>query len=864
MSGFENGYALVIGIADYAQVRDLPDTVLADANNISEILQDEKFCGYPEKQVELLLGKEATALNIKSKLTWLANQTGEEDTAVIYFSGHGGQLTTEGNTENYLIPYEADAHNLPGTAISDTTLVTLLNKIKAGRLLVLFDACHSGGIGDVKGGTLSDQGTFKSGLDEGLYDRLSQGQGRAVIASSRANEYSYVLKEMPNSIFTHYLLQAFKGEAPMRGDGLVRLFDLFDYVSERVTIKQPKQHPILKAQIEKNFPIALHLGGQESTPKHTLTKAYENKPDINNIENIQLSETEKAILERMYDGYGRIVLKSEMGGGFGGGRVFLVHPVVDNSAELPVIVKTGPIAIIEQEWTAYKQYVENKVPQAANIKGELMYAPDRRWGGIRYPLAGNELYKTASLKSFCKEFDSEEITYVIEDQLFHNMKEMWRKHKNLDVAFVGGSFDPILPVNLKLQLIPAEIPTPNKLIPETCFQSSFKAGDMVAVSGFEIVEVDHEASEITLNYENTNNDLPTTYRLRFTGVTNMGGFGEGKIISKPLIGIVQETRGTQIKDLVNAAFNDNIDTTATKIVLPEVGSVLNPLPAMSRYLKGHHHVRLGPIHGDLNLENALVVYDRRNRQVFLIDFANARHDIVLHDFWRLEAGIWLYLVPDLLRKKNLSLADIPNFVQTIHDNNFKLPELEKPFEIISAIRQQATDYMVKRRAWDEYYNGLIVYLVGAMKFKNLNTEPSAPLPKQVAFVTAVSLYHILQDTPLQSANTNDNQTTTQRHSVSPSSNPFDDSNNDSNDDAPTNLPPGNRRDLYTILTSLFEEAELADICFALKINYEDIPGNRRSDKARELILHLERHQRLEDLPPILAKMRPNAKWGDVL
>jgi hypothetical protein len=48
---------------------------------------------------------------------------------------------------------------------------------------------------------------------------------------------------------------------------------------------------------------------------------------------------------------------------------------------------------------------------------------------------------------------------------------------------------------------------------------------------------------------------------------------------------------------------------------------------------------------------------------------------------------------------------------------------------------------VKPDDWDEYNLGLIVYLLGALKFGNLDLMPEAPasLPKQVAFLGAATI-----------------------------------------------------------------------------------------------------------------------------
>jgi hypothetical protein len=76
---------------------------------------------------------------------------------------------------------------------------------------------------------------------------------------------------MKNSLFTHYLLESIRGKARTRGDGLIRVFDMFDYVSEKVPTHK-EQHPIFKASdLENNFPIALFLGGESEEGVESTT-----------------------------------------------------------------------------------------------------------------------------------------------------------------------------------------------------------------------------------------------------------------------------------------------------------------------------------------------------------------------------------------------------------------------------------------------------------------------------------------------------------------------------------------------------------------------------------------------------------------
>jgi hypothetical protein len=278
MPNFTQGYALVVGIANYTAVRPLPETVLKDARDVAALLKQPERAGYLPDHVKLILDKDASKQAILDGLQWLASCAGADATAVVYYSGHGGRMETGSDAGNYLIPVDTRLDALKATAISSDELTAALHTIHSGRLVVLLDACHSGGTGDAKDiGPLAPEAApqalvLKGGIDQALYDQLSQGTGRAIFASSRMSEVSYVLPNATNSLFTQTLLEALNGKARQRGDGLLRLFDVVEYVWEEVPKRYAQQHPIFKAQdLDANFPIALFLGGQKSiTPEAAL------------------------------------------------------------------------------------------------------------------------------------------------------------------------------------------------------------------------------------------------------------------------------------------------------------------------------------------------------------------------------------------------------------------------------------------------------------------------------------------------------------------------------------------------------------------------------------------------------------------
>lgn len=262
MPALENAYALIVGIANYQKINPLPATVLKDAQDIYNLLVSPNHCGYLADNVQLLLDSQATQANLQQALGSLAQKSNAESSVLLYISSHGGQVEFGPHVGEYLLPVDADCTSgasLAQTAIAGTEFTEALRAIPARKLLVIFDCCHAGGIGQPKE---ANAPVLKGGLPDSYYDRLKQGTGRAILASSRSTESSYVLPNASNSLFTQHLLAGLQGGIASE-DGLIRVFDLFEYVQPKVTGEQPNQHPIFKAELEENFPVALYLGGQK-------------------------------------------------------------------------------------------------------------------------------------------------------------------------------------------------------------------------------------------------------------------------------------------------------------------------------------------------------------------------------------------------------------------------------------------------------------------------------------------------------------------------------------------------------------------------------------------------------------------------
>lgn len=66
--------------------------------------------------------------------------------------------------------------------------------------------------------------------------------------------------------------------------------------------------------------------------------------------------------------------------------------------------------------------------------------------------------------------------------------------------------------------------------------------------------------------------------------------------------------------------------------------------------------------------------------------------------------------------------------------------------------------------------------------------------------------------------------------------------------------------LHEQMGATFSDGDLRDLCFELKIDFDDLPGSGKRSKVRELILYMQRRGRLEELIVQLRRLRPYVEW----
>lgn len=471
---------------------------------------------------------------------------------------------------------------------------------------------------------------------------------------------------------------------------------------------------------------------------------------IENQTEKSLPNSVAALLQAMFADYYKVVVKSEFTAGLSGSRVFLVRSLLNpNESELPSVVKIDFSERIEQEWAAYQKHIRYKLPGVAEIRKEPVYLHDLQKGILWYPLVGDGVFDVISLYRYWQQADISDIQYVLGNRLFRSMGYLWRQNQFVTELSLATYYDSFLPVNLTIELAepPKEV-SPHLLNSETVRQRQWQAGDWVQLSGFQITEIERETRKLVLNIPP---DLPGAYRLRLINVPNISDYQVGQMVKRPFLGLIQKTRHDILLAQAQKALGTSVDLSHDILTLSGDIHLPNPLVAYRTYLQQSYDTRIAYIHGDLHLENVLV--EPESRTVALIDFAYARRDHLFRDFFHLEMSLVTRVVAETLAEANLSPdAIIPLYEQlyrALLQPNSAVPPigLEKPFAILQAIRQAAAHYLLMPGDWAEYNSGLILHLFGSLKFKNLDSHPTAPWPKKLAILAAATVLKLQQEKP---------------------------------------------------------------------------------------------------------------------
>jgi len=196
----------------------------------------------------LLLGKEATASNIRATLKAVRKEVKSRDLLVFFFAGHG----VREKQQFYLVTNDTKLGNLANTALSGEDLRKVFLDCPC-QVLVLLDACHSGA------GAKALRG-FKPATDDASRELTDEECAVTLLAAAMGHEKAWEPRGGKNGLFTQALLEALersKDSMYNRRDGRQYVHHLFAEVLDQVQdASNDRQHPFLSLPWTiESFPV---------------------------------------------------------------------------------------------------------------------------------------------------------------------------------------------------------------------------------------------------------------------------------------------------------------------------------------------------------------------------------------------------------------------------------------------------------------------------------------------------------------------------------------------------------------------------------------------------------------------------------
>ncbi len=256
-------FAVVIGVSRYrfhdGGLRDL-EYADADARAIRDFLQSPEGGGFAANDVLYLENEQATTDGVRAALTRFLPKAGPNDLVFLFIAGHGAP-DPYGPQKLYFILHDTKVADMPRTALPMSELQNFLDhSVRAERVVVFVDACHSAGLSGAKLITTRGLEHTENNVFNLYASKLFREQGRAVLTSSDVNEISQEsnLWGGGHGVFTWALLEGLRGSADTNTDKIVTAGELFDFVSNRVRLETSfQQNPTALAGLNKDFALAV-------------------------------------------------------------------------------------------------------------------------------------------------------------------------------------------------------------------------------------------------------------------------------------------------------------------------------------------------------------------------------------------------------------------------------------------------------------------------------------------------------------------------------------------------------------------------------------------------------------------------------
>ena len=260
--------ALIVGIGIYPEERGWGK--IHGDNDIPMIREALAGRGFYLQNIMELRNEQATKKSIVNSLNALKSRSQQGDNVFIHFSCHGQQVVDldgdeEDGYDEAIIPYDANKDYKKGVYEGENHLIddelnryltSIRKKIgQSGTLLVVIDACHSGG--GTRGESAQDDSLIIRGTDQPFllegkklkFNNLKQKLGWVVISASQSyqNNYEYRFESTYFGSLS-YAVKLAMGELKS-GESYSDFFSLIQIKREQMKVSRYPQRPMIEGII---------------------------------------------------------------------------------------------------------------------------------------------------------------------------------------------------------------------------------------------------------------------------------------------------------------------------------------------------------------------------------------------------------------------------------------------------------------------------------------------------------------------------------------------------------------------------------------------------------------------------------------
>ncbi len=247
-------WAVVIGVSKYKDPSLNLEFADRDAREFYEFLRSPEGGSFKTENIALLINEVATVASVNDAFRDFLKKPGRDDLVIIYLACHGSpDPDVPGNV--YLLAH--DVVKVTG-GVPFLEIDHAVQSMKAERVVIFADACHSAAIG----GGLGNRGVRDAALNiHANVSRLAQSKpGVALLTSCEADQVAREGKASGggHGVFTYFLLEGLRGEADTHPkDGAVTVGGLFEYVRDKVKVATDhRQHPSIQGRFDRSLPIS--------------------------------------------------------------------------------------------------------------------------------------------------------------------------------------------------------------------------------------------------------------------------------------------------------------------------------------------------------------------------------------------------------------------------------------------------------------------------------------------------------------------------------------------------------------------------------------------------------------------------------